>query len=105
MYLIVNLIFSFYCVGSSKTSSDASTTSSLEFDPDANLLKCHCDSCQSVRWLKNANFLPNHQQAVKELQLENVFEIQGKHDVNKGKPLQNINRANYVFFFKVLMAV
>ena len=78
MYLIVNLIFSFYCASSSKTSSDASTTSSLEFDPDANLLKCHCDSCQSVRWLKNANFLPNHQQAVKELQLENVFEIQGK---------------------------
>ena len=91
MYLIVYLIFFFYCVSSSKTSSDASTTSSLEFDPDANLLKCHCDnSCQSVRWLKNANFLPNHQQAVKELQLENVFEIQGTCDMNKEKPWQHM---------------
>ena len=61
-------------------SRNSNQSLSLEFDPDAKLLKCQCNSCQStsVNWFKNAKLLPNQQAVMNQLQLEDIFEINGK---------------------------
>ena len=50
----------------------------MEYDSDAKLLKCQCNSCQNVQWLKNAKLLSEQQAVMNQLQLEDIFEIEGK---------------------------